>query len=88
MVDLEPVESNDDIRHLRSLVEEHVKHTGSNRAQELLKDWEGALRKFVKVMPRDYRRALEEMAARAEKKSKANGTNGHGTQSTEEVTVS
>jgi len=37
--------------------------TGSDRARTLLDDWEVELTRFVKVMPRDYRRALLDMKA-------------------------
>jgi glutamate synthase (NADPH/NADH) large chain len=47
---------------LRILVERHHRATGSARAVELLADWDAALKHFVKVTPKDYRRALEERA--------------------------
>ena len=52
-----------DAERLRILIERHKLHTGSARAEELLNDWDNALGKFVKVMPRDYRRALEALDA-------------------------
>ena len=52
-----------DAERLRILIERHKLHTGSARAEELLSDWSNALGKFVKVMPRDYRRALEALDA-------------------------
>ncbi len=51
---------------LRILVERHHLYTGSARASELLDDWQNALTRFVKVMPKDYRRALLELAAERE----------------------
>ncbi|MEO6716290.1 MAG: glutamate synthase large subunit [Novosphingobium sp.] len=50
-----------DAERLRVLLERHHLHTGSARARELLDDWADALPKFVKVMPRDYARALKQM---------------------------
>jgi glutamate synthase (NADPH/NADH) large chain len=50
-----------DAERLRILIERHRLLTGSRRASELLDDWEAALRKFVKVTPTDFRRALLEM---------------------------
>ena len=50
-----------DDERLRILIERHRLQTGSARAEELLSDWEAARQKFVKVMPKDYRRALLEM---------------------------
>jgi glutamate synthase (NADPH/NADH) large chain len=52
-----------DAERLRILVERHKLHTGSQRAAELLDDWDSALAKFVKVMPRDYAAALKQLEA-------------------------
>ena len=52
-----------DAERLRILIERHHLHTGSARAAQLLADWDAALAAFVKVTPKDYRRALEEQAA-------------------------
>ena len=54
-----------DAERLRILVERHLLFTGSARARALLDDWETALSRFVKVMPRDYKRALLELKAEA-----------------------
>jgi glutamate synthase (NADPH/NADH) large chain len=55
-----------DAERLRILVERHQLHTGSAVAGELLEDWNAALSRFVKVMPRDYKRALEALEAERE----------------------
>jgi glutamate synthase (NADPH/NADH) large chain len=61
MVDLDPLDPEDrDV--VRLLVERHLQETGSAVASRLLADWEAAVTRFTKVMPRDYKRAL---AARA-----------------------
>ena len=52
-----------DAERLRVLVERHLLFTGSERARELLDDWDNALSCFVKVMPHDYRRALLDLRA-------------------------
>ena len=52
-----------DAERLRILVERHKLHTGSERASQLLDNWDEALRHFVKVMPRDYARALRNLEA-------------------------
>ena len=49
---------------LRDLIEQHFRHTGSERAKALLADWTTARRKFVKVFPTEYKRALGEMYAK------------------------
>jgi glutamate synthase (NADPH/NADH) large chain len=52
-----------DAERLRVLLERHHLHTGSKRARALLDDWDNTLSHFVKVMPRDYARALRQMEA-------------------------
>jgi glutamate synthase (ferredoxin) len=58
LVDLEPLDSAEDVELVRDLIERHVQHTRSEYAAHLLSDWAGLQAKFVKVMPRDYRRVL------------------------------
>jgi len=55
-----------DAERLRILVERHLLFTGSARARALLDDWEGALSGFIKVMPRDYKKALLDQRAEAQ----------------------
>ena len=78
MVDLEPVlaeseqqgKVSKDIWHtgqadevvLRGLIENHVRYTGSEQARKILDDWASYRARFVKVFPREYRRALGELA--------------------------
>ncbi len=64
LVDFDPIEDGD-AATLRALVEEHRERTGSAVAERLLADWSTALTHFVKVMPRDYKRALADLAAEA-----------------------
>jgi glutamate synthase (NADPH/NADH) large chain len=52
-----------DAARLRILIERHHLFTGSARARALLEDWDNTLASFVKVTPKDYRRALQEQAA-------------------------
>ncbi|HEX3993559.1 MAG TPA: hypothetical protein VHX39_20505, partial [Acetobacteraceae bacterium] len=52
-----------DAERLRILVERHLLFTGSERARALLDNWDTELAKFVKVVPRDYRRALLDLKA-------------------------
>jgi glutamate synthase (NADPH/NADH) large chain len=54
-----------DARRLRALIARHLHYTGSAVAGRILERWEAYLPKFVKVMPVDYRRALEKMKAKA-----------------------
>ena len=65
MVDLEEMSDPTDVAELKALIEEHARLTGSKRAAHILDTWERQLGAFVKVMPRDYKRALAELAAQA-----------------------
>jgi glutamate synthase domain-containing protein 2/glutamate synthase domain-containing protein 3 len=63
LVDLDEL-TDDDAAEVQALIKEHAQRTGSLVARNVLADWErGARQRFVKVMPRDYKRALEEQAA-------------------------
>lgn len=66
-VDVNDYGMGDMLRHdaerMRVLVERHHLYTGSKRAREILDNWSESLAKFVKVMPRDYARALRQMEA-------------------------
>jgi glutamate synthase (NADPH/NADH) large chain len=55
-----------DAQRLRILIERHHLHTGSARARALLEDWDNTLNAFVKIVPKDYRRALLELKAERE----------------------
>ena len=65
MVDLEPVEDLEDVAELKELIERHQMYTGSTVAQEILDNWDQRLSQFIKIMPRDYKRALAELKAEA-----------------------
>jgi glutamate synthase domain-containing protein 3 len=62
MVDLEPVVETDDKFILKDLIQKHAELTGSTVALKMLSNWETVLPKFVKVFPKEYRRALAERA--------------------------
>ncbi|MEZ5158825.1 MAG: glutamate synthase-related protein, partial [Candidatus Nanopelagicales bacterium] len=61
MVGLEDLDAEDG-NWLAGIIAEHAEQTGSLIAQELLLDWPSSLRRFAKVMPRDYRRVLDAIA--------------------------
>ena len=52
---------------LKGLIERQAKYTDSARAKEILADWSKYRTRFVKVFPKEYRRALTENAAAAQK---------------------
>ncbi|HWE35512.1 MAG TPA: glutamate synthase large subunit [Isosphaeraceae bacterium] len=66
MVDLEPLADPEDLDLVRDLLIQHAGYTGSDVAARILGDWDWAVAKFVKVMPVDYRRVLEERRKQAE----------------------
>jgi glutamate synthase (ferredoxin) len=72
MVDLEPLEEDEDISTVLEMLRDHVRYTGSTLGSELLADWTPA--RFVKVIPRDYKRVLLAQArAAAERRAAADG---------------
>src|SRR5712671_6270376 len=56
---------NREIAELRSLIEDHRHYTRSEVADRVLRDFHHLLPSFVRVMPFDYKRVLEEQAAKA-----------------------
>jgi len=62
---LEKLTSAFDVAELKTLIENHKDYTDSPVAKRILENWEEYLPQFVKVMPSDYKRVLEEQAAAA-----------------------
>jgi glutamate synthase (NADPH) large chain len=58
MVGLEKLENPAEIEEVRTLIQNHLDYTKSTRAKAILDDWKTYLPKFVKVMPKDYKRML------------------------------
>ncbi|MHB8670991.1 MAG: glutamate synthase large subunit [Acidimicrobiales bacterium] len=58
MVDLDPLE-DEDVEWLRDVLRRHQAETASAVAGRLLERWHEEVRRFVKVMPKDYKRVLE-----------------------------
>jgi glutamate synthase domain-containing protein 3 len=72
MVDLEPLVEVEDIEFVQVALMKHVTITGSRYASRLLDDWSTLRRRVVKVMPREYKRALAaEARRRAEEEAQA-----------------
>ncbi|RAP75293.1 glutamate synthase large subunit [Paenibacillus montanisoli] len=61
MVLLERVEDERDSEELHGMIKRHVMNTGSEIGDRLLSDWETSKQKFVKVIPKDYKRMLEQI---------------------------
>ena len=60
-IDFETV-AGEDADSLKTSIEKHVLYTASKRGSDLLADWDASLQNFVKVMPTEYKRALERLA--------------------------
>ena len=65
MVALENLTNNEEIIWLRKWITLHQKNTGSLRAGQLLENWNETIRKFVKVIPHEYRVVLETLKNKA-----------------------
>ena len=70
MVGLEKLES-DEAEELRQLIKRHADYTKSQKAFQVLALWDEMVPKFVKVMPKDYKRVLQALA-----KAHADGLSG------------
>jgi glutamate synthase (ferredoxin) len=69
MVDLEPLIEADDIDYVRVAIMKHATLTGSRYAESILANWSPMQRKFFKIMPRDYKRALAAEARRLQEEA-------------------
>jgi glutamate synthase (ferredoxin) len=72
MVDLEPLVDESDAEFVRAAMIKHLTYTGSRHAEALLADFAKSVRRrVVKVMPREYRRALAEQARRRDEERRS-----------------
>lgn len=62
MVALESLEDAAEIAQVRGMIEKHVGYTDSELGSRVLAQWDDVLPKFVKVIPKDYKRMLEQIA--------------------------
>ena len=58
MVGVEKLEDPREIAAVKAMVQKHLDYTKSERARAILADWDKFVPKFVKVMPKDYKRML------------------------------
>lgn len=61
MVHIERLEDEAEIEEVKGMVRRHVKYTSSEHAQRILNNWEDNVYKFIKVIPKDYKRMLEQI---------------------------
>ena len=66
MVSIEKLESKFDIQELKTMIEEHVEATGSERGRKILENFEEYLPKFKKIIPYDYKKMIN-LSAKLEK---------------------
>ncbi|MFZ5986505.1 MAG: glutamate synthase large subunit [Bacillota bacterium] len=59
MVSLETIEDKDEINSLKAMIQKHVDYTDSDLGKRILANLDKVLHKFVKVMPKDYKRMLQ-----------------------------
>ncbi|KAJ9666072.1 glutamate synthase [NADH] [Coniosporium apollinis] len=71
MVELSGIEDPTEIAFVRGLIEDHHHYTGSELAARILLDFNRALPRFVKILPTDYKRVMQEEAAKAAEAKKA-----------------
>ncbi len=60
MVEISLVEDLHDIREMKELIQKHHRYTGSQRAKDVLDNWDTYLPRFLKIIPYEYKRVLEE----------------------------
>jgi glutamate synthase (ferredoxin) len=61
MVSLEKLEDADEIEQVWKMIQRHHTYTKSARAAKILADWNAMIPKFVKVMPKDYKRVQDSL---------------------------
>lgn len=61
MVGLEQLEDEDEIAQVRGMLERHAEYTGSEPAKAALADWGHTLARFIKVIPKDYKRMMKQI---------------------------
>jgi glutamate synthase (ferredoxin) len=58
MVDIESLEGGEETSRVRGMIERHGQFTGSARAKHVLENWDDIVSKFVRIMPKDFKRAI------------------------------
>jgi glutamate synthase (ferredoxin) len=58
MVGIEALDDTAEIAQVRAMIERHLKFTGSARAKHVLDNWDDMVPKFVRIMPKDFKRAV------------------------------
>jgi glutamate synthase (ferredoxin) len=61
MVELEKLTGEAEIQEVKAMIEKHVQYTGSDLGKQILNLWNEMVPKFVKIIPKDYKRVLESL---------------------------
>jgi glutamate synthase (NADPH) large chain len=64
MVELGKISDYDDVKELQTLIGKHLLYTKSQVAERILVNWEEYMPKFVKVLPLEYKKVINEMKLR------------------------
>ncbi|KLU65095.1 ferredoxin-dependent glutamate synthase 1 [Desulfosporosinus acididurans] len=59
MVLLETIDSEEEMNEIKSMIGKHVEYTGSPLGKKILLDWTGYAQRFTKIIPKDYKRMLQ-----------------------------
>ena len=51
--------TEEELNEIKDMIENHVKHTGSPQGKKILNDWKSYSLRFTKIIPKDYKRMLE-----------------------------
>jgi glutamate synthase domain-containing protein 3 len=79
MVDLDTLQEEDEVKYLQIMIQSHFDLTKSKRAKHLLDNWSKEVKNFIKVIPRDYKKALEKQKEESHQtKGKKVGATTHG----------
>jgi len=60
MVELSLIEDSIDSKELQGLIQNHYKYTNSKLAKRILDNWRDYVDKFIKVVPIEYKKVLQE----------------------------
>jgi glutamate synthase (NADPH/NADH) large chain len=69
MVELQPLSDDSDVWLVQKLLDDHQRYTGSTLAKRILDNWEAVVESFIKIMPIEYKRVLQERRAKAEREA-------------------
>lgn len=59
LVLLENISTEQEMKEVKAMIRRHVKHTGSQRGQEVLDNWAEFAPRFTKIIPKDYKQMIE-----------------------------